>query len=185
MFLFLAEDAAVERIDRKGPGGPLAYVWVPDADAAARVAADQATAGLGLLELYRGFGLAEAGQVIEAVAGRAPVGFAGDLGGVRHPRSVTLFGDPDADPLTDTVTVEHPHGAATTVAPAPDDDAMVAAAVAAVDAGANIVEICGGTPAATAAKVHAAVDGRAGVTLVRWPFESITAAAAYAAAFPG
>ncbi|MFG3258315.1 DUF6506 family protein [Streptomyces sp. NPDC048172] len=183
MFLFIAEGTAVERVDRKGPGGPLAYVWVPDADEAARVAAEQAAAGLGLLELYRGFGLAEAGKVIEAVAGRAPVGFAGDLGGVRHPRSITLYGDPGADPLTETVTVEHPHGARTTVAPAPDDDAMVAAALEAVESGADVVEICGGTSAATASRVHAAVGDRATVTLVRWPFESITPAAAYAAAF--
>ncbi|OLT09064.1 hypothetical protein BJF78_31370 [Pseudonocardia sp. CNS-139] len=143
------------------------------------MAGEQAAAGLRLLELYRGFGLAAAARVAEAVAGRAPVGLSARAGGGRAGRSVTIFGD---DVATEPVVVEH-GATSTTVVGVPDDAAAVRAAEDAVAAGADTVEICGGKPLATAALVEAAVGDRATVTLVGWPFDSLEGAAGYKAAY--
>jgi hypothetical protein len=181
MFLFLAPEigSAGRRLERSTSGGLAAFIWVPDAGAAAEVAGRQAAAGVRLVELYGGFDLEQAGPVVEAVAGRAPVGLAAGTAAPAHGDSVVLVGD---DPWAEPLVVEH--GATrTTVIGVPDGDAALRAAVDAVDAGAGTVEICGGTPLTTAARVASAVRDRAVVTLVGWPFESLEGAAAYKATF--
>jgi hypothetical protein len=50
------------------------FIRVPDGASAAKVAADLAQAGFGLIELYGGFSTEDAAAVIEAVDGLAPVG---------------------------------------------------------------------------------------------------------------
>ncbi|OZM77746.1 DUF6506 family protein [Pseudonocardia sp. MH-G8] len=181
MFLFLNPevDAAGRRVERSTSAGPTAFVWVPDADAAARIAGSQAAAGVRLVELYGGFALEQAGQVVEAIAGRAPVGLAVGPANRIPGDSVMIFGD---DSGAGALVVEH-GVTRTTVVGVPDEDAAVRAAVDAVEAGTDTVEICGGTPLTTAARVASTVGDRASVTLVSWPFESLEGAAAYKAAF--
>jgi hypothetical protein len=180
LFLFLAPGIgpAEHRVERRTAAGRAAFVWVPDADAAARVAGGQADVGVRLVELYRGFGLADAGRVVTAVAGRAPVGLAAGTGRATG-TSVTIFGD---DTGAEPLVVEH-GATSTTVVAVADEEAAVRAAEEAVAAGADTVEVCGGTPLTAAARVEDAVAGRAAVTLVGWPFESLEGAAAYKAAY--
>ncbi|MER7078095.1 hypothetical protein SAMN02982929_03977 [Saccharopolyspora kobensis] len=187
MFVFLAPGAerAGQRIEQQVTGGVNAFVWVPDAEAAAEVVAAQAAAGLELVELYRGFSLREARLVVDAVDGRAPVGvsgfaFAAGAGEVRN--SATIYGADLDDPGARRVDVEV-DGKRTSVVPVADAEGAVAAAVEAVAAGADVVEICGGTPLTTAARVEQELAGRAVVGLVSWPFEALPGAAAYRAAF--
>lgn len=181
-FLFLAPEAKkVERKSLEHTAGTTALVWVPDAAAAAEVADELAAGGVRLIELYRGFDLASAAQVINAVDGRAPVGVAsGDVSGVRH--TVTIYEDEEVDPVSGRVVHHHADGGTTTVIGAKDADAE-AVARAAVDAGAELIQVCGGAPLTTAARVAAAVGDRVRVGLVSWPFESITQVAAYKAAY--
>ncbi|MFI0463254.1 DUF6506 family protein [Saccharopolyspora sp. 5N102] len=188
MFVFLAPGAerAGKRIEQQTAGGVNAFVWVPDAEAAAEVVAAQAAAGLELVELYRGFGLREARRVVDAVAERAPVGVSGfgfgAVAGGAVGDSVTIYGADLDDPGVRRVEVEIA-GRRTSVVPVADAAGAAKAAAEAVDAGAEVVEICGGTPLTTAALVEQELAGRAAVGLVSWPFESITGAAAYKAAF--
>ncbi|GIG93210.1 DUF6506 family protein [Plantactinospora endophytica] len=188
-FIFLepGADPDADRVVVDNGGSRAVFVWAPDGPAAARVAAELADGGVRLIELYRGFDLTAAAQVIEAVGGRAPVGVAGHLGtgpatGTRISRSATIYERPEADPGTDRVLRKHATGGWTAVVGAPDE-AVARVAVELVDSGAELVEICGGAPLTTAAQVRAAVDGRVPVTLVGWPFESIDGAAAFKAAF--
>ncbi|GAB3738334.1 DUF6506 family protein [Microlunatus parietis] len=180
-FLFLAPEATeVQRKVLRHSGGVTALIWVPDGAAAAEVAAELAAAGTRLFELYRGFDLAAAAGVIEAVDGRAPVGVPLGAPQVRH--SVTIFGDEGADPAKDRLVHHHADGGTTTVVGAPNGE-VVAVAQQAVEAGAELIQVCGGEPLTTAAKVAAAVGDRVPVTLTSWPFESITGAAAFKAAY--
>lgn len=188
-FIFLApgSDPSVDRVAVASAGTASVFVWAPDAAAAARTADELAEGGVRLIELYRGFDLASAGQVIDAVGGRSPVGVAGLVGpgrsvGLPIRRSATIYGRPDADPAGERVMREHGGGAWTVVVGAPDS-AYADLAAELVDRGAELVEICGGTPLTTAARVSAAVGKRVPVTLVAWPFESIDGVAAYKAAF--
>lgn len=188
-FIFLEPDSDpdVDRAVVDNGGDRSLFVWAPDAAAAARVAAELADGGVRLIELYRGFDLASAARVIEAVGGRAPVGVAGAFDPVQASggpirRSATIYEHPEADPATNRVVREHRTGGWTTVVGAPDA-AVVQVAVELVDGGAELIEICGGAPLTTAARVREAVGGRVPVTLVSWPFESIDGAAAYKAAF--
>lgn len=50
------------------------FIPVPDETTGARIAAELATSGFGLIELYGGFSALGAAAVIEAVDGRVPVG---------------------------------------------------------------------------------------------------------------
>jgi Family of unknown function (DUF6506) len=180
MFLFLVAEIgpAGHRVERVTSTGPAAFLWVPDAETAARVAGEQADAGARIVELYRGFDFQQAAEVVDAVAGRAPIGIAGGAAGPPG-RSVTIFGDTAGyGPLV----VQHGI-TSTSLVGVPDEEAAVRAAQDAVAAGADTVEMCGGTALVTAAQVEAAVGNRAAVTLVSWPFESLEGAAAYKAAF--
>ncbi|MGW1680582.1 DUF6506 family protein [Saccharopolyspora sp. NPDC002376] len=188
MFVFLAPGAerTGQRIEQQVAGGVNAFVWVPDADAAAEAVAVQAAAGLELVELYRGFSLGEARQVVESVDDRAPVGvsgfgFSAGTGG-QVGDSVTIYGADLTDPGVRRVDAEI-DGRRTSVVPVADAAGAVAAAAEAVAAGAEVVEICGGTPLTTAALVEDELAGGAAVGLVSWPFEALPGAAAYRAAF--
>lgn len=181
-FLFL--DPAGESVGRselEHGGTRTALVWAPDAAAAARVAGELAAGGVRLIELYRGFDLPGAARVIEAVGGRVPVGVAsGAAAGVRH--SVTIFADDAADPDRVRTVRRHDDGGSTTVIGAPDA-VIESVAEAEIAAGAELIQVCGGAPLTTAARVAATVGDRVAVGLVSWPFESITGAAAYKASW--
>ncbi|MFC7622521.1 DUF6506 family protein [Microlunatus sp. GCM10028923] len=180
-FLFLVpESTAVERTTLVHAAGRTGLVWAPDPASAAEAAAELVADGARLIELYRGFDLATAAPVIDAVAGRAPVGVA--FGGPPARHTVTIFESEQADPAQVRVVHEHEGGGTTTVIGAPDAD-IVAVAQEAVDAGAEVIQVCGGAPLTTAARVVAAIGDRATVTLTSWPFESIEGAVAYKRAF--
>ncbi len=189
VFLEAGSDAVVDRVAVDHAGGRTLLVWAPSASAAAQVAAELAEGGVRLIELYRGFDLTSATRVIEAVGGRAPVGVAGyGFGasperGQTISRSATIYANPEADPAVDRVVKEHRGGGRTTVVAAPDASSAAKVAVELVEDGAELVEICGGTPLTTAEHVRAALKGRVPVSLVSWPFESIDGVAAYKAAF--
>ncbi|MFC7547764.1 DUF6506 family protein [Plantactinospora sp. GCM10030261] len=180
LFLVLDADAA--------PGGERAalsemsdVVWVADPATAATIAADGVRSGVRLIELYGGFGLTGARQVIRAVDGRAPVGVAGHLAPPSG-SSAVLIEDDTADPTTDRLVRRHPDGSRTSVIRVPRA-AMAGIAAAEVGDGAVRVELCGGTALVTAADVVDRVGPDADIALVTWPFESIRGAAAYAASF--
>lgn len=188
IFLEAGSDPAIDRVAQDHGGGRTLLAWVPDGSAAAQVAVEQADAGVRLIELYRGFDLRSAAQVITAVGGRAPVGVAGyGFGSSSADRpirsSATIYADPEADPAVDRVVQVHRDGGRTTVVAAPDASTASDAAIELVDQGVDLIEICGGTPLTTAQQVEDAVGGRAAVSLVSWPFESIDGAAAYKASF--
>jgi len=63
-----------DRFTKEFPPQSTTFVPVPDEATGAKVAAELAKAGYGLIELYGGFSTAGAAAVIEAVDGRAPVG---------------------------------------------------------------------------------------------------------------
>ncbi|MEJ3654143.1 DUF6506 family protein [Actinomycetes bacterium KLBMP 9759] len=180
MFLFLApgSDAATDRVTFEHDGARTLLVWAPDAAAAAGVAREQADNGIKLIELYRGFDLAAAAGVIEAVDGRVPVGVAGTIGATTPAASrdsVTIYEGEHVEPVVHT----NADGSRTVVVGASGTDAAVDAATTYVREGAGLVEICGGTKLGTAAAVSSALDGTAAVTLVSWPLDSIRGAAAY------
>lgn len=119
VFLQAGSDPAKDRVVHEHSGSKTLLVWVPDGEAAARVSAELAEAGVRLIELYRGFGLDAAAQVMTAVAGRAPVGVAGfafgSFPGPELGHSVTIYAAPDADPAVDRVVRPHAGGGRTTV----------------------------------------------------------------------
>lgn len=164
IFLRAEADPAADRVVIEHSGTRTLLVWVPDGPAAAKVAAELAGGGVRLIELYRGFDLTSAAQVIEAVAGRAPVGVAGfDFGGSPRPgtsvrRSATIYAHPEANPAVDRVVAEHGDGWTTVVGASDADTERVA--VELVDAGAELIEICGGTPLTTARHVRERIGGR-------------------------
>jgi len=190
-FLFLRAGAPAdgsEREELEHADARTALVWVPDAASAAAVADRLAADGIKLIELYRGFDLASASPVIDAVAGRAPVGVAGygfaakQSGSPR--RTVTIYADPASDPAgSQRLVRDHGDEDTTTVVSAPDAESAARVAAELVDGGAELIEICGGTSLTTAARVAAEVGDRVPVSLVSWPFDSIEGAAAYKAAF--
>lgn len=187
-FILLAPSAnpTVDRHVIDNTGGRTLLAWVPDATVAARVAGALADGGVRLIELYRGFSLTMTAQVIDAVDGRAPVGVAGySTGPLPAPatlRSATIYADPQADPSTDRIRQEHAGHGWTTVVAAPNDQAAQVADEL-VDAGTELIELCGGTPLTIAERVREAIGDRVSVTVVAWPFESIDGVAAYKAAF--
>jgi 2-keto-3-deoxy-6-phosphogluconate aldolase len=77
-FIFV-EDGADPTVDRTVKtdknGNRIAFVAVSEPSAAAKVAVDLVDDGIGLIELYGGFGPKWAAQVIEAIDKRVPVGF--------------------------------------------------------------------------------------------------------------
>lgn len=185
LFLHPEADPAADRIAHEHTGSRTLLAWVPDATAAAEVARELAGQGVRLIELYRGFDLRQAAMVVEAVGGRAPVGVAGYTLGTARPGArswATIYTDDNAAPDGVHVVQEHPDGSRTTVVGAPDA-AIPAVAAALARSGVEVVEVCGGTPLTTAARVAAEVGDAAAVGLVGWPFESIDGAAAFKAAY--
>jgi Family of unknown function (DUF6506) len=182
-FYFIAHgaDPAVDRMVR----GSSLYAFVPDAETAARTAAEAAADGTELIELYRGFDLVTGARVVEAVAGRAPVGVPayGRGAPAGEPRSwATIFWDPNADPADRHVT-EHADGTRTTIVHVPDEEAAVRVAAELAEAGVEAIELCGATPLTIAARVLEAVGERASVGTTTFAFESLEGVAAYKAAF--
>ncbi len=188
LFLFLepGSDPETDRVVQDLGDAEALLVWVPDGAAAAKVASEAVADGARLMELYRGFDLASAAQVIEAVDGRAAVGVAGyGVPAARPVRdSATVFvGHPSADPAKHRLVREHASGGRTTVVSVPDSPAAVRIARELADAGTRTIEICGGTSLTVARDVAAAVGDRVPVSLVAWPVDSIERAAAYKAEF--
>jgi len=187
LFLFLLEgaDPRTDRVVMQHSGGRALFVWAPDAASAALVATEAVDAGAKLIELYRGFDLLQAAAVIEAVGERVPVGVGGRAPGPAHDLTSTamIYHDPNAAPAGDRLVRDHPDGRRTTIVAAPDERATAAIARELAESGTDLIEICGGTPLTTAAAAAAAVDGRAEVTLVSWPFESIDGAHEFKAAY--
>jgi len=70
-------DPAVDRSVRESGSARLTIVAVPDEDAAADISIELVERGVGLIELYGGFGSATAARLTEAVAGRAAIGSVG------------------------------------------------------------------------------------------------------------
>jgi uncharacterized protein with GYD domain len=175
-FLFLEPGAEPSR---RPIGEATLLAWSPDAAGAAAVAKELADQGVRLIELYRGFGLADAAAVIEAVDGRVAVGVSsyGLQHSERKRRTATIYANATPAEITET----HGPDASTTVISAPDAETAVTTARRLVDDGVELIEICGGEPLTTAALIDQAVD--VPVALVTFPFESITGAAAYKAAY--
>ncbi|WP_378740336.1 DUF6506 family protein [Nocardia brasiliensis] len=190
LFLFLEPGANPDedRVVQNFGESESLLVWVPDGAAAAKVAAEEVARGVRLMELYRGFDLESAAQVIDAVDGRAAVGVAGFGFGTATARpirdSATIFvGHPSADPTVHRVTRAHAGGGRTTAVAAPDSAAAAAVARELADQGAELIEICGGASLLAARDVRAAVGDRVAVSLVSWPVDSIERAAAFKAEF--
>ncbi|RZS37503.1 hypothetical protein EV193_10558 [Herbihabitans rhizosphaerae] len=184
LFLFLTAGAnpEVDRVVKEHAGGRSLFVWVPDAATAAEVT--RATAGLRLIELYRGFDLRSAGAVIEAANG-VPVGLAGHATSAppENPaHNVMIYFDPEADPAADRIVREHA-GGRTTIIPVPAYSEAATLADEIAGQGADLVEICGGTPLTAAAAAREKVGDRAAVTSVTWPFEAIDGVYAFKSAF--
>jgi hypothetical protein len=185
LFLFLepGTDPSKDRAAIEHSGGTTLLVWVPDGETAAKTASELVDGGVKLVELYRGFDLSSAAKVIEAVAPRAPVapssyGFGASPGaGTKIRRSVTIYDDEAAE---NRVLREHGDGWTAVVGTSLDRITEVAKEL--VDQGAELIEICGGTPLTAAARVREAIGGKVPVSLVSWPVESLQGAAAFNAA---
>lgn len=93
---------------------------------------------------------------------------------------VIIYEKVGADPA-DTIVTEHA-GSRTTLM-ARDPSAIVAAAVEAVDGGADQIELCGALGPVWHAKVLDAVGGRVPVGAVMYGFESLTSVADYKARY--
>lgn len=161
-------------------------VWVRDAASAAAVAAAEAASGVDIVELYRGFDLGAAAEVLAAVRGKTPVGFAmcrqGALRVDRIIKSATIFkAGPGEHEL---VARSHGSGSGTTIlAGSGDASITVALAQRFADEGADLIEICGGETLATVAAVVDASGGRVPVSYVLYPYDALESAAAHKASF--
>jgi hypothetical protein len=94
---------------------------------------------------------------------------------------VIIYEKAGADPATDRIVTERA-GSRTTLL-ASDPSKIVAAAVQAVDSGADQVELCGGLGPVWHAKVLDAVGDRVPVGAVMYGFESLTSVADYKARY--
>ena len=95
-----------------------------------------------------------------------------------------IYEEAGADPATDRVATRHGDHATTIVATgdgAPESVAKLAAEL--VDAGADVVELCGGLGPVPHAATLSALGDRVPVGAVMYGFESLTSAAAYKAGF--
>lgn len=189
-FLYRAEgaDAAVDRVVRDGEIERSTIVAVPDGEAAARVVAElERGDGVDLVELYGGLGHRAAALVIEALGGRVPVGVVGYEGGgagaaARVRSRAIVYEETNANPAGERVVAEHGH-VRTTVVAVPSAERVPAAALALVDEGAEVIEICGGLGPVPAARTVAAIDGRVPVGAVLFGAESLQLVARYQARF--
>jgi hypothetical protein len=93
-----------------------------------------------------------------------------------------IYGQPGADPVADRFVIDR-DGQRTTLVPVPDESVAAEVAVALVNEGAQLIELCGGFPMTAAARVVEAVGGRIPVGWVSFGVESVTSAAAYKARF--
>lgn len=186
LFLFLepGSDPATDRQTIDCDGIETVLAWVPDGASAARVATAEAAAGLGIIEMYRGFPL-DAVAAVTAAVDDVAVGCAAFPPGVTPPSrialSATIFrsGPGSHEPLVR----RHPSVGSTIVVGSPDAAASAALAKQFADDGVDLVEICGGEPLATAADVHHALGNRVPVSYVVYPYDSLERAAAYKASF--
>jgi hypothetical protein len=182
LFLFLepGSDPAMDRTAIEHRSGTTLLVWVPDGETAAKTASELVDGGVELVELYRGFDLGSAAKVIEAVVPRAPVapsgyGFgASPAAGTKIRRSATIYDNPE---IEQRVLQEHDEGWTAVVGTSLERMTEVAKEL--VDQGAELIEICGGTPLTAAARVREAIGGKVPVSLVAWPVESLQGAAAF------
>jgi hypothetical protein len=157
------------------------FVPVPDADAAARAAAELVTGGLDLLELY-GFGPVAAAKALDVTRGEVPVGLVGveDRQVVRS-RAV-ISPSPGADPAVDRY-VHEGRGGRMTVVSVPGPQAVPATAVELVEEGVERIDMCGGLGPVPAAAAIEAVGERVCIGAVMFGFESLPGVAAYRARF--
>jgi Family of unknown function (DUF6506) len=181
--IFLAEGTdPAERSHRETALTRTALVPVPDAETAAAVAAELLDDGLDLVELYGGFGPRAAATVLAATGGQVPVGVVGVEEDTPVRERAIIFGGLGADPAKDRYEFEHAGGRITiVVVPAPE--AVPAAAEQLVREGVELLEVCGGLGAASAAAAIDAVGDRARVGAVMFGFESLRGAASYRARF--
>jgi 2-keto-3-deoxy-6-phosphogluconate aldolase len=93
-----------------------------------------------------------------------------------------IYGHPGADPEADRFVIEH-DGQRTTLVPVPDEAEAVEVALALIDEGVELIELCGGFGLTEAARVVEAVSGRVPVGHVNFGLESVGGAAAYKARF--
>lgn len=183
LFLFLEPETGGDphRVSMDCDGVETILTWVPDVMSAVRIADQEAAAGLGIVELYRGFDLAAAAAVVAQVGDRAAVGLAVYPHGVTPPsriiRSATIFRSGSDAP--EPVMRQHPGGGRTVVVGAPHPAATVDLARGFVEDGIDLVEICGGEPLTTAARVHDAVAGRVPISYVVYPYDSLDGATAF------
>ncbi|WP_407353445.1 DUF6506 family protein [Luteimonas sp. R10] len=92
-FIFEAPetDPAVDRMVIERGGVRSTVVAVPEPSMAPQVAADLVAGGVQFIELCGGFEPEWAGKVIEATAGRVPVGTVGYAGGASVARLADIF----------------------------------------------------------------------------------------------
>ena len=183
VFVFLepgANSAVDHQVIEHGGDSRTLLVWVPDSEKAAEAAASAVDDhGARLVELYRGFDLRGAARVIERVVPRAPVAAAGYERGVANAeirRSASIYESGDAGPPK---RVLQKHGDGWTVVVGASVEQMPDVAEQLLAEGAELIEICGGTPLTAAAAVRERVGDRAAVSLVSWPFESLEGATAF------
>ncbi|WP_394833340.1 DUF6506 family protein [Pendulispora rubella] len=88
-----------------------------------------------------------------------------------------IYLGPGSDPVADRIDVER-GGLRTTIVPVPDAEGAVKAAVELVDAGAQLIELCGAFGPVGAARVLEATGGRVPVGCVAYGAESIPMLAA-------
>jgi hypothetical protein len=182
-FIFLSPGAdPARRTVRESELSRTVFVPVPDADAAATVAAELQADGLDLVELYGGLGPTAAAAVLQATGEQVPVGVMSveDDGTARN-RAI-IFYAPGADPTKDRQVHEHAGGRMTIVA-VPDPAVVPAVATGLADEGAERIEICGGLGAIPTAAAIAAIGDRARVSGIMFGFESLPGVADYRARF--
>jgi hypothetical protein len=157
------------------------FVPVPDADAAARAAADLATGGLDLLELY-GFGPVAAVKILDVTRNEVPIGLVGVEDRQVVGSRAVISPSPGADPAVDRY-VHEGRGGRMTVVSIPGPQAVPATAVELVEEGVERIDMCGGLGPVPAAAAIEAVGGRACIGAVMFGFESLPGVAAYRARF--
>jgi Family of unknown function (DUF6506) len=96
-------------------------------------------------------------------------------------RNVIIYVRPEADPVADRIVTEYGGSRTTLVASDPAD--VVAAAIDAVEGGADQVELCGALGVVWQARVLEAVGDRVPVRASMFGFESLTGVADYKARY--
>lgn len=197
LFLFLDSGASPQHdlLIQPGAAARSTFMWVPDVTAAATAARQAAVNGVQLIELYRGFDVIDAGQVVEAVgvtttgASAVPVGLSTAylIAGSSPSWSAAVYESPLAPAVGQRHTQQH-GGRRTDIVWVPGERAIVDAVVDLARRGVELIEICGGTPLTTVAAAQRALRAASldtPLVHVQWPFESLDGAFAYKASFTG